>query len=49
LPLEEQKAMRKGKTVSNLIFKKGRSEKLPYQLNKEKPLPLIQLSEKIKR
>ncbi len=49
LPLEEQKLMRKGKTVSNLIFKKGRSEKLPYQLHKEKPLPLIQLSEKVKR
>ena len=28
LPFEEQKALRKGKTVSNMIFKKGRSEVL---------------------
>jgi UPF0176 protein len=41
LPEEEQKALRKGKTNSNLIFKKGRSEKLPFQLHKEKPLPLV--------
>lgn len=31
LPWEEQKALRKGKTVSNLIFKKGRSEVLKYK------------------
>ncbi|MFN5149392.1 MAG: rhodanese-related sulfurtransferase [Flavobacteriia bacterium] len=39
---QEQKALRKGKTVSNLIFKKGRSEKLPFQANKEKPLSLVE-------
>lgn len=39
---EEQKALRKGKVVSNKIFKKGRSEKLPFQANKEKPLSLIE-------
>lgn len=31
LPAEEQKALRKGKGVSNLIFKKGRSEVLKYK------------------
>jgi len=31
LPEEEQKALRKGKTVSNKIFKKGRSPKLKYK------------------
>ncbi len=31
LPLEEQKALRKGKDVSNKIFKKGRSEKLKFK------------------
>jgi len=31
LPFEEQKALRKGKTVSNKIFKKGRSEVLKYK------------------
>lgn len=31
LPFETQKALRKGKTVSNLIFKKGRSEVLKYK------------------
>lgn len=31
LPFEEQKALRKGKTVSNLIFKKGRSEVLKFK------------------
>jgi UPF0176 protein len=41
LPAEEQKALRKGKVVSNLIFKKGRSEKLPFQHNPEKPVSLI--------
>jgi UPF0176 protein len=31
LPMEEQKALRAGKTNSNKIFKKGRSEKLAFQ------------------
>lgn len=31
LPFEEQKALRKGKTLSNKIFKKGRSEVLKYK------------------
>lgn len=31
LPFEEQKALRKGKVVSNKIFKKGRSEVLTYK------------------
>lgn len=31
LPLEEQQKLRKGKSKSNLIFKKGRSEKLLYK------------------
>jgi UPF0176 protein len=39
---EEQKELRKGKSVSNKIFKKGRSERLPFLVHKEKPLPLIQ-------
>jgi UPF0176 protein len=34
LPIEVQKELRKGKTISNKIFKKGRSEKLPFQANK---------------
>lgn len=42
LPEEEQKALRKGKDISNKIFKKGRSEKLPFKSNSEKPLSLIQ-------
>ena len=42
LPEEEQKALRKGKEVSNKIFKKGRSEKLQFQVNKEKPLSLVE-------
>jgi UPF0176 protein len=33
LPDEEQKALRKGKDHSNKIFKKGRSEKLPFKTN----------------
>jgi UPF0176 protein len=45
LPIEEQKALRKGVEKSNLIFKKGRSEKLPFQPNKEKPLSLSQLKD----
>jgi UPF0176 protein len=31
LPEEEQKVLRKGKTVSNKIFKKWRSPKLKYK------------------
>ena len=31
LPFEEQKALRKGKVVSNKIFKKGRSEVLKFK------------------
>ena len=31
LPEDEQKRLRKGKENSNLIFKKGRSEKLPFK------------------
>ncbi|TNE98068.1 MAG: rhodanese-related sulfurtransferase, partial [Bacteroidetes bacterium] len=31
LPLDEQKKLRKGKTKSNMIFKKGRSAALPYK------------------
>ena len=31
LPYEEQKKLRKGKTKSNLIFKKGRSEVLKFK------------------
>jgi len=31
LPYEEQKRLRSGKTVSNKIFKKGRSEKLKFK------------------
>ncbi|WP_340064311.1 rhodanese-related sulfurtransferase [Ascidiimonas aurantiaca] len=36
LPYEEQKALRRGKTKSNLIFKKGRSEVLTFKNNKVK-------------
>ena len=42
LPEEEQRELRKGKEVSNKIFKKGRSEKLPFKSNSEKPLSLVQ-------
>jgi UPF0176 protein len=42
LPLDVQKELRKGKEVSNKIFKKGRSEKLPFQTNTEKPLSLFE-------
>ena len=44
LPEEIQKEMRKGKENSNRIFKKGRSNKLPFKHNPEKPLSLIELS-----
>jgi UPF0176 protein len=33
LPEEKQKALRKGKEISNKIFKKGRSEKLKFKAN----------------
>lgn len=42
LSLEEQKALRKGKDFSNKIFKKGRSEKLAFKMNKEKPISLAE-------
>lgn len=42
LPVEEQKALRKGNMISNKIFKKGRSEKLPFKQNSEKPVSLIE-------
>ncbi len=37
---EDQKEYRKQNTISNKIFKKGRSEKLLFKSNKEKPLDL---------
>jgi UPF0176 protein len=37
---EEQKLLRQGKNNSNKIFKKGRSNKLIFKLNAEKPLTL---------
>jgi UPF0176 protein len=44
LSLEEQKELRKGKDNSNKIFKKGRSPKLKFKLNQEKPISLINQS-----
>ncbi|MDG1334204.1 MAG: rhodanese-related sulfurtransferase [Crocinitomicaceae bacterium] len=41
---EEQKELRKGKTVSNKIFKKGRSEKLRFKQNSKKPLSLVEIN-----
>lgn len=41
LPIEEQRAMRKGKVVSNKIFKKGRSENLKFKINNDKPQDLL--------
>lgn len=41
---EEQKELRKGKTVSNKIFKKGRSEKLKFKQNSKKPLSLVEIN-----
>lgn len=35
LPEEEQKALRKGKTVSNKIFRKGRADKLKFSPSKK--------------
>lgn len=43
LPEDEQKELRKGKEISNKIFKKGRSKKLPYKANTEKPLSLVEI------
>jgi len=44
LPEEEQKALRKGLDNSNKIFKKGRSPKLKFKINQEKPISLINQS-----
>ena len=41
LSAEEQKLLRQGINNSNKIFKKGRSNKLIFKLNAEKPLTLI--------
>ena len=41
MPMDEQREMRKGKQISNKIFKKGRSEKLIFKQNKEKPVSFI--------
>jgi UPF0176 protein len=41
LPEEEQKTLRKGKENSNKIFKKGRSLKLKFKINQEKPISLV--------
>ena len=38
LPEEEQKKLRKGKSFSNKIFKKGRSEALLYKKNPQEPV-----------
>lgn len=43
---EEQRMLRKGKDNSNKIFKKGRSNKLPFQNNPEKPLSLVETLKK---
>lgn len=37
LPEEEQRKLRKGKLIKNNIYKKGRSAKLLYKANNEKP------------
>jgi UPF0176 protein len=44
LPEDKQKERRKGQNISNKIFKKGRSEKLKFKPNNEKPLSLIEKS-----
>jgi UPF0176 protein len=44
LPESEQIERRKGLNISNKIFKKGRSEKLKFKPNNEKPLSLIEKS-----
>lgn len=38
LPIEEQRALRKGQNNSNRIFKKGRGSQLEYKPNREKQL-----------
>ncbi|MFA5573761.1 MAG: rhodanese-related sulfurtransferase [Brumimicrobium sp.] len=43
LPYEEQKALRKGKVNSNAIFKKGRSEKLKFKVNRSKPVEVPEM------
>ena len=40
LSAEEQRELRKGIENSNKIFKKGRSEKLKFKVNTEKPISL---------
>jgi UPF0176 protein len=45
---EEQKEARKGQSVSNKIFKKGRSEKLPFKANSKKPLSLVEINKEAK-
>lgn len=40
LPEDKQREIRKGKVVSNKIFKKGRSNKLQFKYDLKKPLPL---------
>ena len=40
---EEQKEYRKTHTISNKIFKKGRSENLKFKINNDKPNDLVQL------
>ncbi|PKR81252.1 hypothetical protein CW751_06615 [Brumimicrobium salinarum] len=42
LPEEKQRALRKGKENSNKIFKKGRSDKLKFKGNNQKPLRVAQ-------
>ncbi len=44
LPEEEQLMLRKGLQNSNAIFKKGRSYKLQFKANNEKPVSLIEQS-----
>lgn len=41
LPEQERKALRKGHDYSNKIFKKGRSEKLVFKPNNERPFDLL--------
>jgi UPF0176 protein len=38
LPLDEQRALRKGKVPGRNVFRKGRSESLIFKTNREKPL-----------
>jgi UPF0176 protein len=46
LPIEEQKAIRKGSMISNKIFKKGRSEKLEFKKNAIKPYATLNVKHK---